>query len=173
MPKVPVFILAAMAISSTLKANDLLEVHNQLMDGLLDAGICVSSYACDGSAMERKVARQFLESSVDQKTFLISHAKAGFLSFSVELYLYGPKSTPIVCIQDSKHALKTLRNILYSGTHGIVIGNCPVYYQQLLVLSKDPVAPYINVMFLKLTGRTIRLLFECFLLWLLSCSLLL
>ncbi|KAG8721440.1 hypothetical protein FRC08_013002 [Ceratobasidium sp. 394] len=63
MPGVPVFILAAAPIGSTMKAEDLVVMHNQLSHGLLNAGVCVVSYATDGSKTERKVSSQFSESA--------------------------------------------------------------------------------------------------------------
>ncbi|KAG9089200.1 hypothetical protein FRC06_001671, partial [Ceratobasidium sp. 370] len=140
-PGVPVFILAAMPISSTLKADDLLTTHNRLLNGLLNAGVCVVSYACDGSKTERKVASQFLMSANDSETTLIPHPRPGFPDIPIILYRFGPRSTPIVTIQDVKHAMKTARNSLYSGTRSMILGNCVVHYLQVLMLSVDPRSP--------------------------------
>ncbi|KAG9091626.1 hypothetical protein FRC06_000486 [Ceratobasidium sp. 370] len=140
-PRIPVFILAAMAIGPCMKADDLFAIHSRLIQGLLDAEICVLSYACDGSATERKVTQLFIRSAVDQQVIEIPHPEPGFEPHRVTLYFYGPKNTPIVSIQDSKHAAKTCRNGLYSGTRSFVMTNCVLYYQQLLALSRHPHSP--------------------------------
>ncbi|KAG8724338.1 hypothetical protein FRC09_019932 [Ceratobasidium sp. 395] len=57
------------------------------------------------------------------------------------LYYYGSHMRAIAYLQDAKHAMKTLRNNLYNGTHGLVIGNCPVYYEQLYALAQHPSSP--------------------------------
>jgi hypothetical protein len=131
-----------MAISSSLKALDLLAVHQQLIDGLLDAGISVVSYSCDGSATERKVASLFLQSAHDSKSMLtIPHPRPDFPPVDVVLHRFGPRLTPIVTIQDAKHAIKTARNALYSGTRTMVLGNKVVHYLQVLMLSVHPQSP--------------------------------
>ncbi|KAG8765471.1 hypothetical protein FRC12_007479 [Ceratobasidium sp. 428] len=140
-PKIPVLVLAALPISSSVTADKLFTEHSHLMSGLLDAGICVTSYACDGSATERKVTRLFRESASKRVEYSIPHPEPGFLPHTVSLYFYGPQLRPIVSIQDSKHALKTCRNVLFSGTHSLTIGNCVLHYQQLLALSKHRLSP--------------------------------
>ncbi|KAG8738651.1 hypothetical protein FRC12_016664, partial [Ceratobasidium sp. 428] len=89
-PKVPVLVLAALPISSSIKANKLFTVHSRLIEGLLDAEICVASYACNGSATERKVTQLFLESASKQEQYSIPHPEPGFLPHKVSLYFYGP-----------------------------------------------------------------------------------
>ncbi|KAG8700389.1 hypothetical protein FRC08_004733 [Ceratobasidium sp. 394] len=140
-PGVPVFILAALPISSTLKAEDLLATHNRLIHGLLNAGVCVVSHGTDGSKTERKVSSLFLESAGNTETKLIPHPRPGFPDISITLYCFGPNSTPVVTIQDVKHAMKTARNCIYSGTRSMVLGNCVVHYLQVLMLSVHPRSP--------------------------------
>ncbi|KAF8594406.1 hypothetical protein BDV93DRAFT_459064 [Ceratobasidium sp. AG-I] len=140
-PGVPVFILAAMPISSSMKANELLLSHNKLIGDLLATGITISTYSCDGSATERKVANLFLQSASSSETRVISHPKAGFSPIVVTLHQFGPRLTPIVAIQDVKHAIKAARNNAYSGAHSMIIGNKPVYFLQIVMLAKDPGSP--------------------------------
>ncbi|KAG9086887.1 hypothetical protein FRC06_002840 [Ceratobasidium sp. 370] len=138
---VPVFIVAAMPISSTLKAEDLLVSHNQLMNGLLDTSVCVVSYATDGLKTERKVSSQFLEGTNNTETTLIPHPRPGFPAIPIVLYYFGPHFTPVVTIQDVKHAMNTAQNSIYSGTHSMILGNCVVHYLQVLVLSVECHSP--------------------------------
>ncbi|QRV89503.1 hypothetical protein RhiJN_17521 [Ceratobasidium sp. AG-Ba] len=140
-PKIPVLVLAAMPIDSSMKADNLFATHACLIKGLLDSGVCVSSYACDGSATERKVSRLFIQSANSVEDFVIPHPEPGFKPHTISLRFYGPNHTPIAVIQDSKHLAKTLRNVLFSGTHSLIIGNCVLYYQQILALSKHQNSP--------------------------------
>ncbi|KAG8715663.1 hypothetical protein FRC08_010298 [Ceratobasidium sp. 394] len=130
-----------MPISSTLKAEDLLVSHNRLMNGLLDASVCVVSYATDGSKTERKVSSRFLEGTDNTETTLIPHPRPGFPPIKIVLYHFGPRSTPIVTIQDVKHAMKTTRNSIYSSTRSMILGNCVIHYLQVLVLSVERHSP--------------------------------
>ncbi|KAG9122941.1 hypothetical protein FRC07_000444 [Ceratobasidium sp. 392] len=138
---VPVFIVSAMPISSTFKAEDLLVFHNHLVLGLVHAGVCVVSYSTDGSLTERKVSSQFLKSAESTETNLIAHPRAGFPDIPITLHKFGPRLIPIVAIQDVKHAMKTARNNLFSGTRTLIIGNSPIYYLQILMLSVDSRSP--------------------------------
>ncbi|KAG8788211.1 hypothetical protein FRC12_014806 [Ceratobasidium sp. 428] len=70
-PGIPVFILAALPINSTLKAPDLLFFHNGLVNNLLEAGVCMVSYATDGSPTEFNVSTRFLEGAESTDTTLI------------------------------------------------------------------------------------------------------
>ncbi|KAG9079754.1 hypothetical protein FRC06_007509 [Ceratobasidium sp. 370] len=140
-PGVPVFILAAAPISSTLKAEDLLVVHNQLINGLHEAGVRVISYATDGSKTERKVSSRFLESANNTETTLIPHPRRGFPAIPIVLHFFGPHNTPLVPIQDVKHAIKTARNCIFNGTRLMTISNCAVHYLQVLMLSVHPNSP--------------------------------
>lgn len=87
------------------------------------------------------MANSFIKSATNQKTVLIPHALAGFPPYTISLPLYGPNYIPIVSIQDSKHALKTYRNNLFSGTRCLTIGNRVVCYQQVRELANDPRSP--------------------------------
>jgi hypothetical protein len=133
--------LAALPIGSSLKANDLLALHNQLIDGLLNSGICVVSYSCDGAVTERKVASLFLQGARDTQTTLIPHPRQGFSDIPIVIHRFGASLVPIVTSQDLKHAMKTSRNTLYSGTHSLIIGNQVVHYLQIAILSAHPESP--------------------------------
>ena len=140
-PGIPVLILAAMAIGSSHKADELYGFHTRLINGLLGAGVCVSSYACDGSATERKITRMFLESAVSTEKTEIPHPDTQFPPYSITLYFYGPQATPISSVQDSKHLAKTIRNILYGGTRTLVIGNNVAHYSRVHSLSAHARSP--------------------------------
>ncbi|QRV82762.1 Ulp1 protease family, carboxy-terminal catalytic domain protein [Ceratobasidium sp. AG-Ba] len=105
-----------------MKADNLFATHACLIKGLLDSGVCVS----------------FANSVED---FVIPHPEPGFKPHTISLRFYDPKHTPIAVIQDSKHLAKTLHNVLFSGTHSLIIGNCVLHYQQILALSKHQDSP--------------------------------
>ncbi|KAG8757304.1 hypothetical protein FRC11_004663 [Ceratobasidium sp. 423] len=140
-PGVPVFILAVMPISATIKAEDLLAVHNKLIDGLLGQGIAIASYACDGAATERKVISRFLEGARNTRLVNIQHPDPEFPPLSITIHLFGSDLRPIIPIQDPKHGAKTIRNNAFSGTRCLTIGNCLVHYLQIAALAQHPQSP--------------------------------
>ncbi|PPQ87308.1 hypothetical protein CVT25_002058 [Psilocybe cyanescens] len=60
-PKISPIIVAALPIGNSLDAPALLVFLIKILDGLIDKGIYIVSYACDGTEVERAVQRLFLE----------------------------------------------------------------------------------------------------------------
>lgn len=54
-PKVSPIIVAALPIGNSMDAPTLLVLLMKVIDGLLDHGISIVSYACDGTVLERTV----------------------------------------------------------------------------------------------------------------------
>ncbi|KAF9526713.1 hypothetical protein CPB83DRAFT_769816, partial [Crepidotus variabilis] len=54
-------IVAALPISDSMDAPALLDLHIKVLNGLIDRGIQVVSYACNGTEVERAVQRMFLD----------------------------------------------------------------------------------------------------------------
>ena len=52
--------MAAIPIANDLGANVLLELLEKVINGLIDCGMQVISYACNGTEVERSVQRLFI-----------------------------------------------------------------------------------------------------------------
>jgi hypothetical protein len=116
-PKVTPLIVAAMGISNKLSAEELFPHLWRIINGLLDQHIQITSYAADGSGVERAIQRLLEEKAIKTLTTKIKHPGKGFHDILINIPFFGtsPLLTPIVNLQDSKHLLKTFRNNLFSG----------------------------------------------------------
>ncbi|KAF6758420.1 hypothetical protein DFP72DRAFT_1065106 [Ephemerocybe angulata] len=103
LPKVTPIIVAALRISDALDHEDLFKLLKRALDGLIDQGIRVVSYASDGTEVGRKVQKQLLR-------------------------LGTPADRDICVIQGSKHALKPLRKNLFTGARLLTFGNSAAAY---------------------------------------------
>jgi hypothetical protein len=113
-------IVAAEAIPDNLTADKLHAKSRDVIIGLKRHGVNIASYASDGTQVERSA-----------QDLLVMHA-TGHLLYTVpdpeddhkhEIRIPIYCRTPVVMIQDSKHAAKTLRNNLFSGARALVLGN--------------------------------------------------
>lgn len=94
----------------------------KVVDGLIERAISILSYACDGTEVERAVQKLFLD-LCEQQHITIKNPCAGCKDTVVTYGMY--RGQAICMVQDSKHALKTLRNNLFSGARLLVLGNYP------------------------------------------------
>ena len=128
-PRTPPIIVAMKAIPDDVDAEELVEWSNDVIEGLIKGGIKVFSYACDGTAVERKVQTLLMAKHQGTKaTYPIIHPVNGFVDVEI-IYVYGQ---PVVMIQDSKHALKMYRNNLTSGARLLVLGNFVTMFRMLI-----------------------------------------
>ena len=105
LPKVTPIIVAAMPITNNLSAETLLPYLLEVLDGLIDHGVQVVSYAYDGTEVECSV-QQLLVDKVDHKIeHIINNPNPGCLNMNITISVY--HGQPLCMIQDSKHALKT------------------------------------------------------------------
>ncbi|KAG6819326.1 hypothetical protein H0H93_012927 [Arthromyces matolae] len=130
--KVPTIIVAALSIPETLTADDLLGYTLAIVNGFLERGIKVSSYASDGSNTERKSQRLLEQKASKQVTKHITHG-GGSGSIAITLRFYGTQ--PIAIIQDPKHLLKTFRNNLFSGARLLTFPNDVALFSQVRAMS--------------------------------------
>ncbi|KAG6848152.1 hypothetical protein H0H93_002909 [Arthromyces matolae] len=133
-PKTTPIILCAMPISNDLDANVLLGYLVQCMDGLLDHSIQVISYACDGTETERSVQKMFIQKA-EVVDYVIKSPRNGFSDTKVAVIKY--RGQVMCMIQDSKHALKTYRNNLFSGARLLVLGNFVAIYEHIRILAHE------------------------------------
>jgi len=126
---IPTIVVAAEAIADNLSADELYFKSRRVIEGLHGHGINIVSYASDGAAVERAVQDLFISKA---KTVLsIKVPDPEEQDYTIRIPLFGPTGSPVVMVQDSKHALKTLRNNLFSGARLLVLGNHTAMYSQV------------------------------------------
>lgn len=112
-------IVAAEAIPNDLPASKLYPKSLAVIEGLKSHGVNVISYACDGTQVERTVQDSLISNAVRSTSYRVPDPEG--LDYTISLPLFS--GSPVVMIQDSKHALKTMRNNLFSGARALVLGN--------------------------------------------------
>ena len=135
--KVTPIIVAALPINA-MGAPELLILLKKVLDGLINRGISVVSYACDGTEVERAVQRLFLEETSKQR-YVIDNPHPGGKPTVIEFGVY--RGQVICMIQDSKHALKTLRNNLFSGARLLTFGNFVSLYCHIVDITQGAGTP--------------------------------
>ncbi|KAE9384943.1 hypothetical protein BT96DRAFT_950198 [Gymnopus androsaceus JB14] len=139
LPKMPPIIAAAIPINDMLKVPQLLEFHKTIVFGLLDQNIKIISYACDGTKAECTIQRAFVELAESHIEVDIPSPHEGIASLHIWIPVF--RSHPMAMIQDSKHALKTFRNNLFSGACLLVMGNHVAFYQQIRDIAFEKGSP--------------------------------
>ena len=139
MPKVSLIILAALPIANNLNALCLFNYLKQILYGLIDHSISVILYACDGSVVEQSVQSLLMESGDECIKYSIPNPQSG--ECDTKITIIKIRRQPLTIVQDSKHALKTYHNNLYSGTRCLVMGNYVALYEEVLHLSHGEGTP--------------------------------
>ncbi|KAG8731323.1 hypothetical protein FRC10_001804 [Ceratobasidium sp. 414] len=137
--------IAALPISSSMPASTLANYLRTILDSLFDPNIQVVSYASDGSIVEQNVQTLGFKSSDNYQEYQIPcgtqqtldawTTSSGNSDKVFKLGFY--RGRPLVMIQDSKHALKTCRNNLFSGARLLVLGDHVVHYSQVGEIAFD------------------------------------
>lgn len=138
---IPTIVVAAEANPDSLSANELYPKSKQVVEGLQSHGINVVSYASDGAAVERSVQDLFISEAKSVLSIRIPDPEEQYQT--IQIPLFGPTGSPVVMVQDSKHALKTLRNNLFSGARLLALGNHVATYSQVrdIAFSDKPDGP--------------------------------
>ena len=118
-------ITAAEAIPNDLTAETLYSKSREVIDGLKRHGVNVVSYACDGTQVERSVQDLLVSHATNRISYTVPDPEDG-CEHEIQIPMY--RLSPVVMIQDSKHAAKTMRNNLFSGARALVLGNHPAMY---------------------------------------------
>jgi hypothetical protein len=124
--------------SNSMDAPALCVLLKKIVDGLVDRAISIVSYACDGTEVERAVEKLFLN-LCSQQHLTIKNPRPGCKDAIVTYRIY--RGQAICMVQDSKHALKTLRNNLFSGTRLLVLGNYTAMYLHILHVAQGNGTP--------------------------------
>ncbi|KAL0564576.1 hypothetical protein V5O48_017469, partial [Marasmius crinis-equi] len=132
LPGVPTTVLAAKAIPGSLTATTLSDYSWEILSGLIACGILVRSYATDGASTERSSQRILRGKATTKKVICIPHPgrpEDESVSLDITIHFFG--KDPIAFIQDPKHALKTVRNNLFSGSKVLTFPNDIALYSQV------------------------------------------
>jgi hypothetical protein len=133
-------VLAAIPIPNDLKAPQLLELAQTVIHGLVDTGIKVISYSCDGTETERAVQRGLREQASTKCLINVESPRPLALNpINFEIPIY--KGIPLALIQDAKHGSKTGRNNVASGASLLPLGNFIANFQQVQDLAADEDSP--------------------------------
>jgi len=110
--RIPSMIVAAEAISNDLPAHQLYPKSLAVIEGLKNHGVNVVSYACDGTQVERTVQDLLVSRAARTVSYRVPDPEGNDYKITLPIFA----DSPVVMIQDSKHALKTMRNNLFSVT---------------------------------------------------------
>ena len=110
----------------------------EIVNGLFDHNIKIISYACNGTEVERLVQKMFLEKGTKCE-FKIKAPHSGRKDVVAVFGMYRGQAFTI--IQDSKHALKTMRNNLFSGARFLVFGNHAAIFRHVLQIIEGEGSP--------------------------------
>ena len=128
-------IIAAEAIPNNLSAEVLFQKSRDIIDGLKSHGVNVISYSCDGTVVERTVQDLLVARATNWTTYVVPDPEED-CRHEIRIPMY--RLSPIVMIQDSKHAAKTMRNNLFSGARALVLGNHLAMYSYVRDMAFSP-----------------------------------
>ncbi|KAF8809165.1 hypothetical protein BYT27DRAFT_7210458 [Phlegmacium glaucopus] len=137
-PKVSPIIVATLPIPNSMDASALCILLKNIIDGLINRAISIVSYACDGIEVECAVEKLFLNLCALQH-ITIKSPRPGCKDTIVTDGIY--RGQAICMVQDSKHALKTLRNNFFLGAQLLVLGNYPAMYLHILHIAQGNGTP--------------------------------
>ncbi|KAL1684578.1 hypothetical protein GGG16DRAFT_68050 [Schizophyllum commune] len=137
--KICPIIIAALPIPSEMDEDQLYPHLERILHGLLSRGVNVISYACDGTEVERALQRRVLTEADSVKTYTISNPLHGAPDTLVKIAIM--QGHPIALVQDSKHALKTFRNNLFSGARCLVMGGFLACYGTFHSMASEGSSP--------------------------------
>lgn len=132
-------ILAVLPISDSESSSDLLPHLTKILHGLIKQKVQIVSYSCDGTELERKVQRLILNEAGTQIKYRIKNPRKGMPDTNIIIPVINGQ--PVCLIQDSKHALKTLRNNLFSGARLLTLGNYTMLYATIRDLAFSAGSP--------------------------------
>ncbi|KIY43701.1 hypothetical protein FISHEDRAFT_52985 [Fistulina hepatica ATCC 64428] len=139
--KSPPTIVAALPLPSKVDAEFLCDWSMKVIIGLIENGAHIIAYGCDGTEVERAVQKLLLaHHECTPVERVITSPKPGLFANTRVTYMciHGQN---IALVQDSKHALKTYRNNIYSGARCLVLGDFPVLYQHIRNVAHDEESP--------------------------------
>lgn len=117
-------------------------MHFKLADLLDNENIHPVSLSSDGTEVERLTQRLITATIPTHHVYVIPNCQipGGKGNLVLRIPLYKGRH-PIIIVQDSKHALKTARNQMFTGARILVLGHHCVFFAQLRELAANPAGP--------------------------------
>lgn len=137
-------IIAAEAIPDNLSVETLYPKSRNVIEGLKRHGVDVVSYACDGTQVECNIQDALVSNAKNTLSIRLPEPDPEEEDdYVIRIPMFGPGAgSPVVMVQDSKHALKTFRNNLFSGARALALGNHVAMYSQVRAVAfGDPPGP--------------------------------
>ena len=137
-------IIAAEPIPDNLSVKALYPKSRDVIEGLKRHGVNIVSYACDGTQVERSIQDTLVSNAKNTLSIRLPDPDPEEDdNYVIHIPMFGPGTgSPVVMVQDSKHALKTFRNNLFSGARVLVLGNHVAMYSQVRRIAfSDPPGP--------------------------------
>ncbi|EGF98071.1 uncharacterized protein MELLADRAFT_96196 [Melampsora larici-populina 98AG31] len=139
LPNIPTLVVALLASPSDEGAEQIAELHNNVIQMSSAAGINVLSIGADGAASELAAQAQFNQMATQFLSYLNTN-----LDVHIKVPLFGIPPRPVVTLQDPKHARKTGANQLLSGSRLITIGKYVVSLQDLSQVLQSSNSPLLT-----------------------------
>lgn len=124
-----------------MTADQLMPLSRRIIEGLLDRKVSIVSYACDGTVVERSVQRLLTSNAGSTICYTIKNPRKRIGGSDLILRIPVIKGQAMSMVQDSKHALKTLRNNLFSGARLLVLGNYVAIYSNIRAIAFEENSP--------------------------------
>ena len=138
-PSISPVIVAALPISDDMGAQSLFVHLETILDGLLRHKIQVVSYACDGTEVERNIQKLLVAKSSRSQEYLIPSPYPESPDIKIQVPFF--QDQPISVVQDSKHALKTYRNNLFSSARLLTFGDYYAQYNHIHQVAREKGSP--------------------------------
>lgn len=129
-----------MPISSKIKAEELIKLQVQLVEGLLAHGVRVTSPGADGASKERAVLFHFgsvASAYIDFYFYHPDHPGDKKHALNICIGCWEENGQPIALIEDPGHFRKVLRANMYSGARLLTLGDYIACYSQFYVIYMD------------------------------------
>ncbi|KAJ7504710.1 hypothetical protein B0H11DRAFT_1709383 [Mycena galericulata] len=139
LPGITPLVVAAMPIRDDMSADELLIPLETILYGLTERNICVISYACDGTETERSLQRKLVERAKKVIEYKVTSPIPGAPDLDLKIATFN--GYPVVMLQDSKHALKTFRNNLFSGARMLTFGNFTAIFRRIHAMAMSTDSP--------------------------------
>nr|GAT55878.1 predicted protein [Mycena chlorophos] len=134
-PGVPSYVLAAKGISDSLSVPELFAFSWKMLTELIDEGVCVCSYANDGTTTERNVQHMIADHAQSKFTHSVHDPHPGYEDMVITVAVINGQ--PVALIQDDLHLKKTLRNNPFSGAKSLTFPRHTVHYAQVLRIAQE------------------------------------
>ncbi|ETW81979.1 hypothetical protein HETIRDRAFT_417989 [Heterobasidion irregulare TC 32-1] len=128
MPKASLIVTYVTAIPNSLSAKNLQIYSDRIICGLVYCGLKIITYAYDGMETKHKIQCCLIRDSPSHVTYTITHSVLALHLQAISVIIATKEGQPIIMIQDSKHALKTMCNNNFSEVKVLTLGKYTAKY---------------------------------------------